>query len=142
MEELSKVEHLKLYEVESADYRGVLFNMKYPIWQDVAVRKAISYGTDRAGIVKGILHGYGTEAYSPLQKHAFANTNIEHYTYDLDKANELLDQAGWQIADDGFRYKDGQKLAFTITAPITDTVRVNMANYVAEGYKEIGQMCK
>ncbi|MCM0626752.1 ABC transporter substrate-binding protein [Lysinibacillus sp. OL1_EC] len=138
VEELSKVEHLKLYEVESADYRGVLFNMKYPIWQDVAVRKAISYGTDRAGIVKGILYGYGTEAYSPLQKHAFVNANIEHYKYDLDKASELLEQAGWQLAEDGFRYKNNQKLAFTITAPITDTVRVNMANYVAEGYKEIG----
>lgn len=71
VEELSKVEHLKMYEVESADYRGLLFNMKFPIWQDVTIRKAISYATDRAGIVKGILHGYGTEAYSPLQKHAF-----------------------------------------------------------------------
>ncbi|AJK88002.1 MULTISPECIES: ABC transporter substrate-binding protein [Lysinibacillus] len=138
VEELSKVEHLKMYEVESADYRGVLFNMKYPIWKDVSLRKAISYATDRAGIVKGILHGYGTEAYSPLQKHNFVNEKIEHYTYDVKKANELLEQAGWQLADDGFRYKDGQKLTFTITAPITDTVRVNMANYVAEGYKAVG----
>ncbi len=138
VEELSKVEHLKMYEVESADYRGVLFNMKYPLWQDVTIRKAISYSTDRAGIVKGILHGYGTEAYSPLQKHTFVNNNIEQYTYDIDKANELLEQADWQLADDGFRYKDGEKLAFTITAPITDTVRVNMANYVAEGYKAVG----
>jgi len=127
-----------MYEVESADYRGVLFNMQYPIWKDVSLRKAISYATDRAGIVKGILHGYGTEAYSPLQKHNFVNEKIEHYTYDVKKANELLEQAGWQLADDGFRYKDGQKLTFTITAPITDTVRVNMANYVAEGYKAVG----
>ncbi|MFJ5766671.1 ABC transporter substrate-binding protein [Lysinibacillus sp. NPDC093210] len=138
VEELSKVEQLKMYEVESADYRGVLFNMKYPLWKDVNVRKAISYGTDRAGIVKGILHGYGTEAYSPLQKHAYVNENIEHYTFDVEKANELLEKSGWILADDGFRYKDGNKLAFTITAPITDTVRVNMANYVAQGYKEIG----
>ncbi|KPN96563.1 peptide ABC transporter substrate-binding protein [Lysinibacillus sp. ZYM-1] len=138
VEELSQVAHLKMYEVESADYRGVLFNMKYPIWKDVTIRKAISYATDRAGIVKGILHGYGIEAYSPLQKHSFVNKEIEHYTYDVKKANELLKQAGWQLADDGFRYKDGQKLAFTITAPITDTVRVNMANYVAESYKAVG----
>ncbi len=138
VEELSKVEHLKMYEVESADYRGLLFNMKFPIWQDATIRKAISYATDRAGIVKGILHGYGTEAYSPLQKHAFANSTIEQYSYDIKKANELLEQAGWTLQDDGFRYKDGQKLAFTITAPITDAVRVNMANYVAEGYKVVG----
>jgi peptide/nickel transport system substrate-binding protein len=138
VEELSKVEQLKMYEVESADYRGVLFNMKYPIWQDVTIRKAVSYATDRAGIVKGILHGYGTEAYSPLQKHDFVNSTIEQYSYNVKKANELLEQVGWTLKDDGFRYKDGQKLAFTITAPITDTVRVNMANYVAEGYKAVG----
>ena len=138
VEELSKVEQLKMYEVESADYRGVLFNMKFPLWEDVNIRKAMSYATDRTGIVKGILHGYGTEAYSPLQKHDFVNENIEHYAYNVDKANALLEQSGWLLAKDGFRYKDGKKLTFTITAPITDTVRVNMANYVAQGYQAVG----
>lgn len=138
VEELSKVEQLKMYEVESADYRGVLFNMKYPLWEDVNIRKAMSYAIDRTGIVKGILHGYGTEAYSPLQKHDFVNEAIERYAYNVDKANALLEQSGWLLAMDGFRYKDGQKLGFTITAPITDTVRVNMANYVAQGYQAVG----
>ncbi|MFC9541805.1 ABC transporter substrate-binding protein [Lysinibacillus sp. NPDC056959] len=138
VDELSKVEHLKMYEVESADYRGILFNMKFNLWQDVNVRKAMSFAVDREGIVKGILHGFGTEAYSPLQKHAYVNDSIEHYEYDLDKAKQLLEQSDWMLKDDGFRYKDGKKLSFTITAPATDTVRVNMANYVAEGYKVIG----
>ena len=29
-------------------------------------------------------------------------------------------------------------MAFTITTPVSDTVRVNMANYTAEGFKKIG----
>ncbi|MGE6515918.1 ABC transporter substrate-binding protein [Lysinibacillus sphaericus] len=136
--ELSQAEHLKMYEVDSADYRGILFNMQSDLWQDVNIRKAISYATDRAGIVKGILQGFGIEAYSPLQKHTFANENIEHYAYNVDKAQDLLEQSGWKLKNDGFRYKDGQKLGFTITVPVTDTVRVNMANYVAEGYKVVG----
>ena len=35
-----------------------------------------------------------------------ASKNIVPIEYDLDKAAELLDQAGWELADDGWRYKD------------------------------------
>ncbi|MBE1553268.1 ABC transporter substrate-binding protein [Sporosarcina limicola] len=138
VEELEKEKNIKIYAIESADYRGILFNMNKDLWKDVDVRRAFSYATDRTQIVKGILKGYGTEAYSPLQKHAFNNENVEKYVYDIKKAKELLDGAGWKEGQDGFRYKNGDKLAFTITAPVSDTVRVNMANYTAEGFKKIG----
>ena len=138
VEELEKEKNIKIYDIESADYRGILYNMNKDLWKDVDVRRAFSYATDRAQIVKGILKGYGTEAYSPLQKHAFNNENVEKYTYDIEKAKDLLDSAGWKEEKDGFRYKGNEKLAFTITVPATDTVRVNMANYTAEGFKKIG----
>jgi peptide/nickel transport system substrate-binding protein len=136
--EMEKVESLKIYNVDSADYRAILFNMNKDLWKDVNVRRAFSYATDRSQIVNGILKGFGTEAYSPLQKHAFKNENIEKYEYNLEKAKQLLDEAGWREANDGFRYKNDEKLAFTITSPASDSVRVNMANYVAEGFKKIG----
>jgi peptide/nickel transport system substrate-binding protein len=138
VESVKKEDSIKVYDIESADYRGMLFNMKMDLWKDSAVRKAFSYATDREQIVKGILKGYGVEAYSPLQKHGFKNEDIEKYTYDIAKAKELLTNAGWIESSDGSRYKDDVKLAFTITAPASDTVRVNMANYVAEGFKKIG----
>lgn len=136
--ELEKKNHLKIYDIDTADYRGMLFNMKNELWQDVRVRQAFSYAIDRTQVVKGILKGYGEEAYSPLQKHAFHNDAIEKYSFDIAKAEALLDAAGWLKMDDGFRVKDGQQLSFTITAPASDAVRVNMANYLAEGYKSIG----
>ncbi|MCM3638650.1 ABC transporter substrate-binding protein [Sporosarcina luteola] len=136
--ELEKRDHVKIYNIDTADYRGILFNLQNNLWQDVRVRQAFSFAIDRAQIVKGILKGFGEEAYSPIQKHAFHNEDIETYSYDVEQAGQLLDEAGWKIAEDGFRYKDDQKLGFTITAPASDAVRVNMANYVAEGYKSIG----
>ncbi len=136
--EMEKVERLKIYNVESADYRAVLFNMNNDLWKDANVRRAFSYATDRSQIVNGILKGFGTEAYSPLQKHPVKNEDIEKYEYNVEKAKQLLDDAGWKESNDGFRYKNGEKLAFTITSPASDSVRVNMANYVAEGFKKIG----
>lgn len=135
---LKEQENISIHAIDTADYRGILYNMDKELWQDVNVRRAFSYATDRSQIVKGILKGYGTEAYSPLQKHAFNNENVEKYAYDVEKAKELLDEAGWAEGQDGIRVKDGEPLTFTITVPATDTVRVNIANYTAEGFKAIG----
>ncbi|PIC73927.1 ABC transporter substrate-binding protein [Sporosarcina sp. P17b] len=138
VENLEKEKNLTIYDIESADYRGVLFNMNVDLWKDVNVRKAFSYATDREQIVKGILKGHGSVAYSPLQNHEFNNDQVEKYTYDVDQAKSLLEESGWKVEKDGFRYKDGEKLTFTITTPASDSVRVNMANYIAEGFTEIG----
>src|SRR5699024_83671 len=81
---------------------------------------------------------HGSVAYSPLQNHEFNNDQVEKYTYDVDQAKSLLEESGWKVEKDGFRYKDGEKLTFTITTPASDSVRVNMANYIAEGFTEIG----
>lgn len=135
---VSEEESVKIYDIDSADYRGLLFNMNQELFQDVNVRKAFSYATDRDSILKGILFGFGQVAYSPLQKNIFQSSDVEPYTYDVKKASELLENAGWKLASDGFRYKGKEKLAFTITAPITDSVRVDMANYLSESFKEVG----
>lgn len=137
-ESMENAKEVVVQAMDTADYRGILYNMKNPLWQDVNVRKAFNYAVDRKEIVKGILKGFGTEAYSPLQKHAFNNEESKKYSYDLQKAEVLLDKAGWKKRQDGYRYKGSDKLAFTITAPVTDTIRVNIANYAAEGFKEIG----
>ncbi|WP_153721188.1 ABC transporter substrate-binding protein [Sporosarcina cascadiensis] len=135
---VSGEESIKIYDMDSADYRGMLFNMKQELFQDVNVRKAFSYATDRDSILKGILFGFGQIAYSPLQKNSFKSSDAEPYTYDVKKANKLLEKAGWKKESDGFRYKGKEKLAFTITTPITDNVRVDMANYLSESFKEVG----
>ena len=135
---LKDEKNIEIHDIESADYRGILYNMNKELWTDVNVRRAFNYATDRTAIVKGILKGYGTEAYSPLQKHAFNNAEVEKYAYDVKKAQTLLDEAGWKEGKEGFRYKNGERLAFTITVPASDTVRVNIANYTAEGFKAIG----
>ena len=38
----------------------------------------------------------------------------EHYAYDPEKAEELLDEAGWEPGADGIREKDGERLSITV----------------------------
>lgn len=139
---LKKSDKVKIYNENTADYRCFMFNMRKDLWKDVNLRKALNYAVDRKGMVDGILEGYGVEAYSPLQKNKFNNPNVEKYNYDLNKANNLLDEAGWKKGEDGIRIKNGEKLEFTLTAPSTDEVRVKIANYLSSQFKKIGVIAK
>lgn len=138
----SKLPDIQIYNVDTADYRSMMFNMKLPLWQDVNVRKAFSYAIDREAVVDGLLLGYGFPAYSPLQLHPFLNEHIEKYSFHIEKANELLEKSGWMLAEDGFRYKNGEKLAFRLASPVSDETRTKMATYLASQFSEIGAEVK
>lgn len=142
VEKIEKSGKNKIYKVDSADYRCMMYNMKKDIWKDVRVRQAFNYSVDRKSIVDGVLHSYGYEAFSPLQANRFKNQDVEKYSYNLDRANNLLEEAGWIKGSDGIRAKDGKKLAFTITAPVTDEVRVSLANYLASQFTKLGAEVK
>lgn len=63
---------------------------------DVRVRQALAYALDKAA-VKGIAYGgEGESIWSPLPPSSWAYKEPEGYDYDLDKAKQLLDEAGVQ----------------------------------------------
>jgi peptide/nickel transport system substrate-binding protein len=81
---------------------------------DLLVRQAVLYATDRQTMVSALFQGYSPVAYGPLsaQTMGFEPAVRELYDYDQAKASSLLDQAGWIDSDaDGIRDKNGQPLA-------------------------------
>ncbi|PKM48105.1 MAG: peptide ABC transporter substrate-binding protein [Firmicutes bacterium HGW-Firmicutes-8] len=138
MERAEKVESIKVYQVPTADYRVMMYNMKSPLWQDIRVRKAVNYAIDRQAVLDGILKGKGQVAYGPLQLNWANNPNITKYDYNLDKAKSLLAEAGWKPGPDGILVKDGKKFEFKLTCPVTDPVRVSIANTLFTELKKIG----
>jgi len=100
--------------------------------EDVAVRKALTYAFDRQAFVDAFYEtpempeGIGTYVPNTYQNPAAGLGDIvrqekeveglELYEYDLDKANEILDEAGWEMGDDGVRVKDGQRLEIKVLA--------------------------
>ncbi|HZQ06907.1 MAG TPA: ABC transporter substrate-binding protein, partial [Anaerolineae bacterium] len=47
-------------------------------------------------------------------------SEITGFTYDPDKANKLLDDAGWKMGSDGIREKDGKKLKMELICCFPD----------------------
>jgi len=93
-------------------------NVSIPPTNDINVRKAINYATDKQGIVDVVYFGLTVPAYGPvtqLDQEAF-NPEVKNlYSYDPDRARELLEEAGWVDTDgDGIREKDGETLTVII----------------------------
>jgi peptide/nickel transport system substrate-binding protein len=71
------------------------FNMAAKPFDDVRVRQALMYGTDRAAIVKSVVGQNGTLLTGPFTSKWFGfNSSVEAYPYDQAKARQLLADAG------------------------------------------------
>lgn len=90
----------------------VLINVqKYPT-DDVRVREAIHRAINREEMIDVLWNGLFEISDGPIQKNVFGYwPGVEgQFPYDQEKSAELLDDAGWELQDDGFRYKDGDLL--------------------------------
>ncbi len=83
----------------------VAFNLRDPILKDVRVRQAMAYAVDRQPMLTALVGGFGRLADSVLPPQHWAyNGNVEHYEHSVEKANALLDQAGFPRGNDGTRF--------------------------------------
>src|SRR5690606_10450781 len=87
-----------------------------PLFVDREVRQALMYALDRDLIAETIYEGYAVRAdgTQPVLSVAYDPDTIDTiYTYDPDRARQLLADAGWEDADgDGIVEKDGVPLRF------------------------------
>ena len=127
------------YDMKTSDYRGILFNFWNEYWQkNKDLIPAVCYGIDRQAIVDAVLLGQGMTAYGPLQRNIYNDENVEHYDYDPEKAKSVLEEAGCEMGDDGFSYRDGEKVGFVISVGAGDQVRVDIAQIAAQQLQQIG----
>jgi peptide/nickel transport system substrate-binding protein len=85
---------------------------KHPTLSDPAVRRAINLLIDRDAIQKFIYGRGGVATASFVNQPAQFKSRKLKYAFDVDKANNILDEAGWKKGADGIREKDGKKLKY------------------------------
>jgi len=125
-------DNFQKYKYPSRGYTYLGFNFKHPPFQDKRVRQAISYAIDKQEIIDGILFGLGLEATGPYVPNTWAyNANIKKYAYNLNKAKQLLSDAGWSDTDmDGILDKDGKSFEFTIITNQGNAQRLRTATII------------
>lgn len=124
-----------------SNYQYIGINMRKPIFQDVNLRTALIYAIDRNSIVENVLEGRASVIDGPFLKTGWAYPeHLESYSYDIEKANAILDEAGYIDTDnDGIRENsDGEKLSFVFDYPSEDPTAEKIALSTQQSLKQIG----
>lgn len=131
-----------VYHMMTSDYRGILFNFHNPYWtENKDIIPAICYGLNRQAIIDAVLLGHGSVAYGPLQRNIYNNEDVEQYAYDLEKAKQILEDAGCTMGENGFYERRGEEIGFVISVGSGDQVRLDIAQAAAQQLREIGINC-
>jgi ABC-type transport system substrate-binding protein len=83
----------------------IAFNFDDPILAHREVRQALAYATDRATLIRYLMHGQARPASGLLPPNHWANDpNVKQYDFDPAQAERLLDAAGFPRGADGVRF--------------------------------------
>jgi peptide/nickel transport system substrate-binding protein len=143
-EEVSKNEALKLFRYKQSTYDYIGWNAKAakaPWLANVQVRQALAYGIDAPAIVNKVLFGFGSQIYAhtPPVSWAYDDTGFTKYSRDINKAKQLIEQAGAKMGSDGiYRWTDGSPMKMRIETDQGNNVRETILQFAQEQYKAIG----
>lgn len=120
---LEKDSNTKVQSTESTVSYFLVFNTNEEIFNDVKVRKAINYGINKKSIVDNLFNGIGSPAKGLFQFTVpyVTKDNNKGYEYDINKAKQLLEEAGWADTDgDKILDKDGKALKIPLVLQVDE----------------------
>jgi peptide/nickel transport system substrate-binding protein len=137
---MSEVPFLKSYSQPSLGYTYIGYNLKNPLFQDRRIRRALTHAINREEIVQYVLYGLGTMATGPFPNHLwYANPDVKPYSYNPQKARDLLAEAGWKDKNrDGILVKDGKPFKFTLITNSGNDTRRDVGVLVQRQLHELG----
>lgn len=132
--------HFQKLSYSVPQYSFIGWNMRKPIFSDKRVRQAMTMLLDRETILEKILFGLGTVVSGPFYVESpDYNRKIKPYPYDPEKANKLLEEAGWIDRDgDGIREKDGVSFRFEFLISAGSKFAEQLATIFQESLKGAG----
>ena len=132
----------RCYDMETADYRGILFNFRHRYWQENRdLIPAICCAIDRQTIVDSVLLGQGMPACGPLQRNPCHSGTAERWEYDPARSRALLEAAGCTLGPEGFYQRNGEEVGFVISVMSGEQDRIDIAQAAAQMLREGGIRC-
>lgn len=120
-------------------YGYVATNQKNEIFQDVKVRQALLYAIDRKSLNQAVYGQYAITLNIPQAPISwlYDDEGLETYDYNLDKAAELLKEAGWEKDGDKLM-KDGKQMKIVFSAMSGNVVTDTMIPLMIDAYGSLG----
>jgi peptide/nickel transport system substrate-binding protein len=124
--------------VPSLFERFLTFNLRRPPFDDVRVRRALALALDRPRIVATAYSGTSTLAQTLIPPWNWAYDPAGAPGYDPQRAEALLDAAGWVTGRNGIRTKNGRRLAFSLVTQSESNPLSEMAQEMQRAWRRIG----
>jgi peptide/nickel transport system substrate-binding protein len=120
-------------------FRHIDFNTSSPKLKDPAVRQALRYAVDRPTILAKLYRGIGVLQEQPAPRvSAYWDPTIKLAPFDIAKANQLLDQAGWKRGSDGIRAKNGVRLDFNFATASGTVINDQLIELLRQNWSQLG----
>ena len=128
------------FRYASSAYTYFGFNLKDPRFADKRVRQAFAHAISKQELIEGVRLGLGREATGPYKPGTWVyNPNVKRYPYDLERARQLLAEAGWREKNgDGLLVKDGKPFTFTLMTNQGNDERKKIAELIQASLRELG----
>jgi len=115
------IEHIELNSTDpwsEVDGERSSAKTKHPLFSDPAIRQALKLLIDRASVEAHIYGRTGLATGNFINNPPRFVSKNTRWEFNIDKANQVLDEAGWKRGPDGIRAKDGNKLKLVFQTSI------------------------
>jgi peptide/nickel transport system substrate-binding protein len=139
--DLAKHPEIRLTTFPGTEYTFIRFNVKQPLFESRALRRALTMAVDRASIIRNVFDTLAVPSIGPTVR-VFPTTDaaaLTEISFDPIKARALLDSLGWTLdRQSNVRMKNGRKLEFSLSVPSSSIPRNNMAVLLQEQLRQVG----
>ena len=124
------IEHIQLNTRDpwtEVDGERASLKTTHPTLSDLAVRQALALLVDKDSVEKHIYGRTGVATPNFFNNPERFRSKNTKYEFNVDKAIDILEKAGWKKGADGIREKDGKKLKFVYQTSINQPRQKNQA---------------
>lgn len=141
--EAVKLPGRKVVKIPSASLEILMPNLEHPVLAEKAVRQALYASINKQAIIDVIFYGQHipTESFMPQESWAYS-PSLPRQSYDLAKANKLLDDAGWKRSGSGVRMKNGVPLEFAVSTTTGAALREQCQQLMMQDWQQVGASMK
>lgn len=142
LQALESLDNIQIPNYLGNGYTFMCFNCTRPQLADVKIRQALMYALDRKSFITAQYgEGLGKVGMAPISPSSWAfpdASEMNAYNFDMDKAGKLMDEAGWTMGTDGFRYKDGEKFHVGWLVYTDSSWPTTLSSMAADTWKQLG----
>jgi len=139
----ANVEYIQLNQTDpwrEVDGERASVKTTHPFLTDPTVRAAFALLVDRDSIQKDIWGRQADTTANFMNRPPFVSPNTR-WEFNVDKANAMLDAAGWKRGTDGIRVKDGIRLKVLFQG-VNQPIRQKIQSIVKQAFVRAGIDCE